>query len=296
MAHRLEEVPGGGAAAQAVPEDATSLARRPPWRSGRVVGGGGILLLFLLAALLAPVLAPHDPLLPDPAHALAGPSAAYLLGNDEFGRDVLTRLMYGARISLLVSIASIALGVAIGIGAGLVAGYYGALPDLLVMRSADVILAIPPVLLAIAVVAILGPGVLNLILTIAVIYAPRFTRVAYASTRAVRGREYVAAALALGASDRRILARTILPAIIAPLLVQAALALGAAMLLESGLSFIGLGIHAPTPSWGLMVSSARELMAQDPLLVIWPSTVLAVAVLAFNVLGDGVRDLLDPRH
>lgn len=295
MARRLEVAPGGGAM-EAVPEDATSRARRRRWRSRRILWGGGTLLCFLLAAVLAPVLAPHDPLLPNPAHALAGPSAAYPLGNDEFGRDVLSRLMYGARLSLLVSIASVALGVAIGTAAGLVAGYYGALPDALVMRCADVALAIPPVLLAILVVAILGPGVPNLIFTIAAIYAPRFTRVAYASTRTVQEQEYVAAALALGASDRRILARTILPAIVAPLLVQASLALGAAMLLESGLSFIGLGIQAPTPSWGLMVSSARELMGQDPLLVLWPSAVLAVAVLAFNVLGDGVRDLLDPRH
>ena len=296
MARRLGMAPGGVAATELVREEATSLARRRRWRSRRIRGGGGTLLFFLLAAVLAPVLAPHDPLLPDPAHALAGPSTAYLLGNDEFGRDVLSRLMYGARISLLVSLASIALGVGIGTVAGLVAGYYGALTDLLVMRCADVILAIPPVLLAIGVVAILGPGVPNLILTIAVIYAPRFTRVAYASTRTVRGLEYVAAELALGASDRRILAHAILPAIVTPLLVQAALALGAAMLLESGLSFIGLGIQPPTPSWGLMVSSARELMAQDSLLVLWPSAVLAVAVLAFNVLGDGVRDLLDPRH
>ena len=296
MARRLEITAGRGATTKAVSEGVASLARRRRWRSGRIVGGGGTLLFFLLAAILAPVLALHDPLLPDPAHALAGPSIAYPLGNDEFGRDVLTRLMFGARISLLVSIASIALGVGVGAVAGLVAGYYGALPDLLVMRCADVILAIPPVLLAISVVAILGPSLLNLILTIAVIYAPRFTRVAYASTRAVREQEYVAAEFALGASDPRILARTVLPAIVAPLLVQASLALGAAMLLESGLSFIGLGIHAPAPSWGLMVSSARQVMAQDPLLVLWPSTVLAIAILAFNVLGDGVRDLLDPRH
>jgi len=275
---------------------AGSIASSPRWRSRRIVAGGGTLLFFLLVAALAPLLAPHDPLLPDPPHALAGPSAAYPFGNDEFGRDVLSRMMYGARLSLLVSIASVALGVAIGTVAGLVASYYGALPDALVMRSADVVMAVPPVLLAILVVAILGPGVLNLILTIAVIYAPRFTRVAYASTRAVQAQEYVAAARALGAPDRRILASTILPAIVTPLLVQASLALGAAMLVESGLSFIGLGIQPPTPSWGLMVSSARELMVQDPLLVVWPSAALAMAVLAFNVLGDGARDLLDPRH
>jgi peptide/nickel transport system permease protein len=274
---------------------ATPRPRRRRWWSARIVGGGGVLCLLVLAAILAPVAAPHDPLRPDPAHALAGPSTRYLLGTDEFGRDLLSRLMYGARFSLLVSVASIALGAGVGAAGGLVAGYYGAAADVLVMRTADIVLAIPPVLLAIAVVAILGPGVGNLILTIGTIYAPRFTRVAYAAARAAQAREYVEAARALGASNGRILFRTILPASLTPLVVQAALAVGAAMLLESGLSFIGLGIRAPAPSWGLMVSSARELMLQDPLLVLWPAAALAIAVLAFNILGDGVRDLLDPR-
>ncbi len=250
---------------------------------------------FILLAALAPLIAPHDPLLPNPARSLAPPDAAYPLGNDEFGRDVLSRLIFGARISMQVSILSVVLALAAGTFAGLVAGYYGGAADLVIMRGADVLLSIPPVLLAIGVVAVLGPSVPNLILTVAVLYAPRFARVAYASTKAVKGLDYVLAGLALGAGDAHVLRKAVLPAILAPLIVQGSLALGAAMLLESGLSFIGLGAQPPTPSWGSMVSSARSIMERVPLLVLWPSVTLAVAILSFNVLGDGLRDILDPR-
>ena len=261
----------------------------------RLVVGGLILVFFIVVALLAPLLAPHDPLLPNPARSLAEPGGEYLLGNDEFGRDVLSRLIFGARISMQVSIVSIALALAAGTLAGLAAGYYGGAIDLLVMRGADVLLSIPPVLLAIGVVAILGPSIPNLILTIAILYTPRFARVAYASTKGVAGLDYVLAERALGAGDARVLRKAILPAIHAPLIVQGSLALGAAMLLESGLSFIGLGAQPPTPSWGSMVSSARTVMERVPFLVLFPSLALAAAILSFNILGDGVRDALDPR-
>jgi peptide/nickel transport system permease protein len=245
--------------------------------------------------VVAPLIAPYDPLLPNPDRSLAPPSAAHPLGNDEFGRDVLSRLIFGARISIEVSIASIALALGVGTLAGLLAGYSGGLIDWIVMRAADVVLSVPPVLLAIGVVAILGPSLPNLILTIAVLYAPRFARVAYSSTKAVRELDYVVAALALGAGSAYVLRKAVLPAIIAPLIVQGSLALGAAMLLESGLSFIGLGAQPPTPSWGSMVSSARSIMERVPLLVLYPSIALATAILCFNILGDGVRDALDPR-
>jgi peptide/nickel transport system permease protein len=274
---------------------AASARSRRSFRNVRLVVGGGIILLLLLVALLAPIVAPYDPLAPDPSRSLAPPSPGHPLGNDEFGRDVLSRLIYGARISMTVSIGSVALALAAGAAAGLVSGYYGGLADWVMMRAADVILSIPPVLLAIGVVAILGPSMPNLILTIAVVYAPRFARVAYATTRAVRSLDYIQATLAVGARERYVLWRAVLPAILAPLIVQASLALGAAMLLESGLSFIGLGARPPTPSWGSMVSSARAVMERIPLLVVWPSAALAIAILAFNVLGDGVRDALDPR-
>jgi peptide/nickel transport system permease protein len=282
---------GAPGEAEPAPGRLTGARRRP---SARLLVGGGVLGLFILVAVLAPLIAPHDPLLPDPARALAGPSAAHPLGNDEFGRDVLSRLIYGARISMEVSIVSVALALAAGTLAGLAAGYYGGLVDLLVMRGADVLLSIPPVLLAIGVVAMLGPSVPNLILTVAILYSPRFARVAFASTSAVKRLDYVLAARALGASDARLLRTAVLPAIVAPLIVQGSLALGAAMLLESGLSFIGLGAQPPTPSWGSMVSSARAVMERVPLLVLFPSIALAAAIFSFNILGDGVRDLLDP--
>jgi peptide/nickel transport system permease protein len=234
-------------------------------------------------------------LAPEPTLSLAPPSALHPLGNDEFGRDVLSRLIWGARISMTVSIVSVLLALTVGATAGLVAGYYGSVADWLVMRTADVILSIPPVLLAIGVVAILGPSIPNLILTIAIVYTPRFARVAYSSTRTVRELDFVQATLAIGAGEHYVLRRAVVPAILAPLMVQASLALGAAMLLESGLSFIGLGARPPTPSWGSMVSSARAVMERFPLLVFWPSAILAITILAFNVLGDGVRDALDPR-
>jgi peptide/nickel transport system permease protein len=261
----------------------------------RILIGGGILTLFVVIAVAAPLIAPYDPLLPNQARSLAPPSAAHPLGNDEFGRDVLSRLIFGTRISIEVSMVSIALGLGVGTLAGLLAGYFGGLVDWIVMRSADVVLSVPPVLLAIGVVAILGPSLPNLILTIAVLYAPRFARVAYSSARAVRALDYVMAAVALGAGSMYVLRKAVLPAIVAPLVVQGSLALGAAMLLESGLSFIGLGAPPPTPSWGSMVSSARSIMERVPLLVLSPSIALATAILSFNILGDGVRDVLDPR-
>jgi peptide/nickel transport system permease protein len=286
----------------AMPETTTTRAeptaapRRARRRiNARLVVGGGIVALLILLGALAPVVSPYDPLAPDPSRSLGPPSAANPLGNDEFGRDVLSRLIYGARISMTVSIVSVTLALAVGTATGLVAGYYGGLADWVVMRTADVLLSIPPVLLAIGVVAIPGPSIPNLILTIAVIYVPRFARVAYSTTRAVRGLDYIQATLAIGARERYVLWRAVLPAILAPLIVQASLALGAAMLLESGLSFIGLGARPPTPSWGSMVSSARAVMERLPLLVFWPSAVLATTILAFNMLGDGVRDALDPR-
>ncbi len=271
-------------------------ARRRPPPNVRLLLGGSVLAAFILAAVVAPLIAPRDPLQPNPARSLAGPSWAYPLGNDEFGRDVLSRLIFGARVSMAISIVSVALGLAAGTLAGFLAAYYGGLTDFMVMRGADVLLSIPPVLLAIGVVAILGASVPNIIAAITVLYTPRFARVAYAATHSVRTLDYVLAGRALGASDAHLLRKAILPAILAPLIVQGSLALGGAMLLESGLSFIGLGAQPPAPSWGSMVSSARPVMQRDPLLLAWPSIALASAILAFNILGDGVRDALDPRR
>jgi peptide/nickel transport system permease protein len=248
-----------------------------------------------LAALGAPHLAPHDPLQTNGAAALAPPSARDWLGTDEFGRDVLSRLIYGARASMTVSLAATALALTLGTAGGLAAGYYGGAADVLIMRGCDVLIAIPPIVLAIAIIAIWGPSVVNLVLTIALLYSPGIARVAHASTRVVRRLEHVQAALALGARQGYVIRTAVLPAIATPLIVQGALTVSAAILVESGLSFLGLGVPPPTPTWGGMVSSARPVMDHDAWLVAWPSAALACVILSFNVLGDGLRDGLDPR-
>ncbi len=253
------------------------------------VGGMAVL------ALLAPVLTRYSPEAIDPVLRMNPPSAAHVLGTDEFGRDLMSRVAFGARITLLVSVASIAIAVCVGTLAGSLAGYHGGVTDLILMRIADGLLSFPPILLAIFVITFLGPSVLNVILVIGLLYIPRFARVAHGATLAVRAAEYVQAARALGATHARILRRDVLPNIAAPLLVQASLALGHAILLESGLSFLGLGAPPPAPSWGRMIEQSSRFMALSMWPVVWPAAAVSGTVLAFNLLGDGLRDLLDPR-
>jgi peptide/nickel transport system permease protein len=282
--------------AVAVPDAAAD--RDALWRrvvhNRRVQLGGGFVLLTVLVALLAPRLAPYDPnqLLGMP---LLPPSAHHLLGTDDFGRDELSRLIFGARVSLSVSALSIALAAVLGIPLGLFAGYYRGAVETVIMRAADVVLSFPTIVLAIAVVGILGPSFRDLVLVIGVVYAPPFIRVVYGSTLREREEEYVQAAQALGARDAYIIFRVILPNVLAPVLVQGSLGLGLAVLIEAGLSFLGLGTQPPTASWGAMVSVARNFLTRQPLLLIWPSIAVSLLVLAFNTLGDGLRDVLDPR-
>ena len=264
-------------------------------RSGQLRTAGPAVALLLAAAALGPALAPHDPNRLDPRAKAAPPSAAHWLGTDEFGRDLLSRLVHGARITLLVGLASVAVAAAGGTLLGSIAGYAGRGVEAAVMRTMDGLLCFPPILLGIFVVTFLGPSIVNLILVIGVLYVPRFTRVVHASTLAVRELEYVEGARALGASAIRVLGRAILPNIAAPILVQASLAAGHAILLESGLSFLGLGPPPPTPSWGRMVEQSGRFMQLGLLPLLWPSLAISGTVLAFNLLGDGLRDLLDPR-
>lgn len=203
--------------------------------------------------------------------------------------------MCGARISLRVAFSSVFISLLVGVALGLSAGYYGGEVDTIIMRSMDVILSFPTIVLAIAVIAFLGNSMTNVILVIALLNTPRFARITYSSTQSVKHNQYVEAARAIGARDRRLLASAILPNILAPIFVTTALTLGAAILVESGLSFLGLGVPPPEPSWGTMVSSARRIMDIQPVMVIWPSLVLAISVLSFNTLGNGLRDALDPR-
>ena len=265
------------------------------WRNARVLAGLAIFTLFALVAIAAPLLAPDDPLRMNPARSLDGPNFRNWLGTDEFGRDVLSRLIHGARISLGVAIGSIVVAGVLGVTLGLQAGYYGGWIDSAIMRGMDLIFSFPPILLAIAIVAFLGPTIPNLIGTIALLYVPRFARVVYASVQTTKLNPYVEASRSVGAHDGYLIRRVILPNIMAPIMVQSSLAVGFAILLESGLSFIGLGAQPPTPSWGQMIAGGRALMEQAPLLVVWPSLVIAVNIVAFNVLGDGLRDALDPR-
>src|SRR5262245_6195014 len=269
--------------------------RRRLLRSGQLRAAGPVVALVLVAAALGPSLVAHDPNRLNPRAEAQSPSAAHWLGTDEFGRDLVSRLVHGARITLLVGLASVAVAAAGGTLLGGVAGYAGRGVEAAVMRTMDGLLCFPPILLGIFVVTFLGPSIVNLILVIGVLYVPRFTRVVHASTLAVRELEYVESARALGASAIRVLGRAVLPNIAAPILVQASLAAGHAILLESGLSFLGLRPPPPAPSWGRMVEQSGRFMQLGVLPLLWPSLAISGTVLAFNLLGDGLRDLLDPR-
>jgi peptide/nickel transport system permease protein len=269
---------------------------RSTWiRSRQVLVAGPALALLLLAAAFAPLLAPADPNALNPRAKAQPPSFVHVLGTDEFGRDLWSRLLRGARITLLVGLSSVALAATLGTLLGSAAAYARGPAETAVMRVMDGLLCFPPILLGIFVVTFLGPSLRNLILVIGVLYVPRFTRVVHASTLAVRELEYVESARALGASAARVVGRAILPNIVAPILVQASLAAGHAILLESGLSFLGLGPPPPTPSWGRMVEQSGRFMQLSALPLLWPSAAISLTVLAFNLLGDGLRDLLDPR-
>jgi peptide/nickel transport system permease protein len=264
-------------------------------RYAQIVIAVPLLAALAICAVGAPVLVGHDPSRLNPRAKVAPPSVTHVLGTDEFGRDILSRLAYGARITLLVAAASVLLAAIGGTLLGTVAAYAGRGFEMVVMRTMDGMLCFPPILLGIFVVTFLGPSIVNLILVIGVLYIPRFTRVVHSSTLAIRELEYVESARALGASAARIVVRAILPNILAPIFVQASLAAGHAILMESGLSFLGLGPPPPIPSWGRMVEQSGRFMQLSLLPILWPSAAISVTVLAFNLLGDGLRDLLDPR-
>lgn len=264
-------------------------------RDARLLPSGLVLVLALVVAVFGPQLAPFDPTAIDTTTLLEGPSVTHPLGTDEFGRDILSRLLHGARPSLAVAFGATTLAAVLGTLLGLIAGFVRGWLEQVIMRLLDVVLTFPPILLAMTVVGFMGAGVTNLIVVIGLLYVPTFGRLAYAATIQVKEIDFVDAATALGVPRARIMARHIFPNITSSLIVQASLTAAAAILLESGLSFLGLGITPPTPSWGLMVDTARRYMIQAPTYVLWPSLTLAVVVLAINTLGDTLRDLLDPR-
>ena len=258
--------------------------------------GGAVVLLVVLLAILAPLLAPRDPTAQSLLRRLSAPGAnGYILGADDFGRDLLSRLLYGARVSLVVGLLSVALGALLGLLLGLAAGFYRGWVDAVIVRFLDVLLTFPPILLAIAVVAAAGSGLANVIAALAVTNVPRFARVVRASTLGTRETEYVSAARVIGASDGRILSRHIVPNILSPVIVIATLNIGAAILTEASLSFLGLGVAPPTPTWGGIIQSGTQQLEKAPWIALSAGVAIMITVLGFNLLGDGIRDALDPR-
>ena len=264
-------------------------------RRWRLVILGGLLVgIVLLAAIFAPLVAPYSPFDLDVTKMLQGPSAAHWVGTDELGRDVLSRAIYAARVSMQVALLAVSVGLVGGTLIGMTAAYFGGIVEQALMRAMDLLFSFPAILLAVVLMASLGTSVLNAMIAIGIVFIPGFSRLARASTQAVLRQQYIEAARSIGMSDFRIIFREILPNIMAPLMVEAAGAFAYAVLLESALSFLGLGAQPPDPSWGNMLSTGRGFMAQAPWLSIVPGMAMFICVLGFNLLGDGLRDVTDP--
>jgi peptide/nickel transport system permease protein len=264
-------------------------------RHPSIAAGLLVLLLFGAAALLAPVLSPADPLAQNVVEGLRPPSSEHLLGTDKLGRDILSRLLYGARISLMVGALVVAIASSIGAALGLLAGYLGGWADELLMRITDIFFAFPALILAMAIAGALGPSLRNALIAISAVSWPVYARLIRGQVLALKEREFVLAARALGVPERRIIVRHLLPNTLAPLLVQASFDMGAAITAVAGLSFIGFGAQPPTPEWGVMISEGRNYMATQWWLATFPALAILLVVGGFNLLGDGLRDLLDPR-
>jgi peptide/nickel transport system permease protein len=264
-------------------------------RDKAAVAGLVVIAALVLIAIFASVLAPHPPNDQSFRIKLQPPSAEHLFGTDEFGRDIFSRVLVATRVALRVGLLPVAAALLVGVVIGLVAGYYGRTVDQVVMRLIDVLLAFPWLLLAIGIMAILGPGIDNVIIAVAIVYIPAFARIVRASVLSIKEKEYVEAARAIGHPDWRIMARHVLPNAWAPIIVQATLSIGQAIIYAAGLSYIGLGTQPPHSDWGAMLNSGREYLRDGPWLGIFPGLAILITVLAFNLLGDGLRDALDPR-
>jgi peptide/nickel transport system permease protein len=262
---------------------------------GRAGVGATILAVLVLVALLAPLLAPHDPNAIDPSRVLAGPDASHPFGSDALGRDVLSRVLFAYRVSLGVAVGSVLVAMAAGLPLGLLAGYYGGWVDAVLMRPVDLLLALPALLLALSLIAIIGPGSGVALFAIAVIYLPILARVVRGSVLTVKGEAYVIGARARGVSRAGCMLRHVLPNSLGPAVVQASVLMGFAIQIEAALSFLGLGAQPPTPSLGLMLADGYQVLQQAPWADIYPGLAIAVTVLAFTLVGDGLRDHFDPR-
>jgi len=283
-------------------EHSAAKERPGPWvlawrrfRKARLALVGGIVLFgFVFCAVFAPWLAPYDPLEVDLAVILLPPDDTYLLGTDELGRDILSRLIYGARLSLLEGLLSVAIAMAIGVPLGIIAGFYQGPVDTILMRFLDILLAFPGVVLAVAIIGTLGPGLMNAIIAVAIYSTPIFTRVTRASTLAVREEPYIEACFAVGMSDFRIIWRHVLTNIASTLMVLATMRVAVAILIVSSLSFLNLGAREPTPEWGAMLAKGREFVLISPHAILFPGLAIILLVLALNLFQDGLRSAFDP--
>jgi peptide/nickel transport system permease protein len=255
-----------------------------------------VTVALVLAAIAAPLLAPFDPNFQDTSRRLEAPSREHVLGLDELGRDVLSRILWGARVSLRVGFSVVILASLIGISLGAISGYFGGLMDTLIMRITDILLAFPGILLAIALVAVLGPSLNNVVLALVIIGWVAYARLVRGQVLKVREMEYVTAAKALGARSPRVIVLHVLPNVINPVVVMATLGLAGAILSEAALSFLGLGVQPPTPSWGAMLNAGRRYLGEANHLTIFPGAAIMLAVMGLNFLGDGLIDMLDPKY
>jgi len=255
-----------------------------------------VVVIMALLAILAPVISPYSPITQHPGQELKPPSAEFWLGSDDLGRDLFTRILYGARVSFVVGIVATALGAAIGVSTGMLSGYLGGWVDSVFMRSYDALLAFPGIIIGIAVISILGASTLNVAYALAIGGIPFFARLMRSSVLSERERDYVYAARCIGAKDGRVMFGHVLPNTIAPLLVQLSLAMGFAVLAEAGLSFLGLGTQPPDPSWGSMLNDSRAYLREAPWYGLWPGVALTILLVALNYLSDALRDALDPRR
>ncbi len=264
-------------------------------RNRAAVAGAGIVLVFVLLAVLAPALVPFNPIQGDLNDRLQSPSATHWLGTDELGRDLLSRILYGARVSLQIQIVAVVLALIVGVLLGSLSGYLGGYVDSIIMRCMDILLAFPGIFLALGIIAALGPGLVNLMFAAGISSIPQFARIVRASILSLKEREFVEAALALGSGSNRIMFRHLLPNCLAPIIVQSTLRMATVLLTASGLSFLGLGVQPPTPEWGAMLSNARSYLIVAPHVATIPGLAIMVVVVGFNLFGDGLRDTLDPR-
>ena len=289
----------------ALATDGTSKRNKTRWltltlrgyvRNWTAVAGATLIILFTIVAVLAPWVSPYDPNISDFDHLLEAPTWEHPMGTDDLGRDILSRAIHGGRVSLQVAVLAIGIASVVGVTTGVVAGYFGRWVDTVIMRIADTLMAMPGLVMVIVLVGVLGPSLRNAMLAIAILYIAPFARIVRANTLSIRELEYVQAARAVGASDVRIMFTAVFPNTLSPIIVMISLAAGIAILIEAGLSFLGLGIQPPQPSWGGMLAQGRQFIEQSWWMTTFPGLIIFVTVLSLNFIGDGLRESLDPKQ